>query len=282
MNQFSLFYTGALLFFFADVLQKKTSMQKHTWMYVFNRSAFTAVIAWLACLLFEGLDSFPDWKQACRVMGVSVLCGLGFYFYIKAIHHTRFSNVGSLSIVGTVFQMLIGFFLLHEPFSMSWVPVILLMSTGAVLQLFQRKSFQGAGFVLLSVFFWTIGYTSLSRILQQISVIWSVPLMETTIWMMSGGVLLLRKEKFDFSLFKSNGIVFKLILIGLFIFGGSYWNNLSFQQIPVSVISILQLSMMPIGYILSLKIFKEKPSRIELISFISGCAGFAWYIWMKS
>jgi drug/metabolite transporter (DMT)-like permease len=282
MNQFSLFYTGSLLFFFADVLQKKTSMQQHTWMYVFNRSAFTAMIAWLACLLFEGLNSFPNWKQTGEVMCISLSCGLGFYFYIKAIHHTRFSNVGSLSIVGTVFQMLIGFFLLHEPFTMGWIPAILLMSVGAVLQLLQRQSYQGAGFVLLSVFFWTIGYAGLSRVLQQMSVIWSVPLMETTILMMSGGVLLLRKEKYDFSLLKSKGIVFKLILIGLFIFGGSYWNNLSFQQIPVSVISILQLSMMPIGYILSLRIFKEKPSRIELISFISGCAGFAWYIWMKS
>jgi drug/metabolite transporter (DMT)-like permease len=46
----------------------------------------------------------------------------------------------------------------------------------------------------------------------------------------------------------------------------------------VSVISILQLSVLPITLLLSLRIFREKLTKFEWISFAAGFAGFALYV----
>lgn len=281
MPGFLIFYAGAFVFFMADVLQKKTSAEKNTWTFVFHRSVFTCTIAFLASFALKGFNDFPKPMLTLKIIGVSFICCLGFYFYIKAVNSTKFSNVGALSIVGNAFQLLIGFIIFKEPFHFYLIPVILLMNTGCLLQIALIKNSKGVFDVLLSSFFWTIGYSALSRVLQNMTVIWSVPLMELSIVLMSGCFLFFKKEKWKLHFTSGSVAQMKMAVIGVLVFLGSYLNNLSFRQLPVSVISILQLSMMPIGYVLSLKIFKEKPTRIEWISLITGCAGFALYIWMR-
>ena len=53
----------------------------------------------------------------------------------------------------------------------------------------------------------------------------------------------------------------------------------NFQKLPLTTINVFQLSMMPVGYVLSLKIFKERPSTLEVVSFCTGFAGFALFIY---
>jgi len=281
MNNFLFFYAGSLFYFFADVLQKKTSGQTSTWAYVFKRSVFTASIAWLLAILIAEHRLFPHWKELLLFMGTSIFSCLGFFYYIKAINYTNFSNVGSLSIVGTAIQLTIGFLVFQEPFNWMWLPPILLLCTGSVLQLLQKKTLVGARFVLFSVLSWSIANALLSRVLKNVDVIWSVPLMETALLLMSGFVLFSRKRSYNSNVLLNPSTSIRMSLIGLFIFGGSYCSFLSLQSLPISVLSILQLSMLPIVYLLSLKIFKERPSAIEFISFITGCIGFAWYLMLK-
>lgn len=278
---FLIFYAASFLFYITDVLQKTTSNKQYTWSYIFHRSLYTTVVASFASLFIFGINGFPDISTALKILGVSFLCALGFFYYIKAVNTTNFSNVGALSIIGNVFQILIGIILFKESFTWWMIPVLLLMSTGNLIQLISVKHSKGAIDVLLSVFFWTMGYTALSRVLQNVNVTWSVPLMEFAILLLSGLMVLIKKEKYYDNNNKAISYKIKMFIIGVFIFCASYLNNLSFQQIPVSVISLLQLSMLPIGYLISLKIFREKPTTIELVSFISGFAGFALYVWMK-
>ncbi len=271
---FLTFYVGALLFYFADVLQKLTSNQNNTWGYLFHRSIYTTVIAVVASIIIAGFQNFPDALTVFKIISVSFCCCLGLYFYIKAINSNKFSNVGALSIVGTVFQMLIGFIVFQEPFRIVFIPILLLMSVGNLIQIVTLKNAMGVFNIILSVFFWTIGYTALSRVLQNMNVIWSVPLMELAILMLSGVMVFIKKEQWRNIQSANQLFKIKMVLVAIFIFLGSYLNNIAFQQIPVSVISLLQLSIMPISYLLSLKLFREKPSTIELISFITGFVGF--------
>jgi drug/metabolite transporter (DMT)-like permease len=280
-NDSLIFYLASLLYFFADVLQKKFSANRATWEFVFIRSIYTTAIAWLICLFVQDLNELPSLYKIGEIMGASIFSCLGFYFYIKAINTTNFSNTWSLGIIGTVFQLLIGVFLFNETFKAIWTPAIILMCTGNIIQITQSKAFEGAKFVLLSVLFWSIGNAALSKVLQGVEALWSVPIIESSILLMSGMVVLTSKSFTSHNRQNSKRNSFSLLLVGVFIFVGSYWSQLSLQKIPISRFSILQLSMLPIGYLLSFKIFKEKPSSIEWVSFITGCIGFTWYVFNK-
>ena len=278
---YSSFYLAALFFYFSDALQKTTSSGAITWKYLFIRSCYTAAIALLFNTILFGLNTIPSINIILLMACCSVCCGLGLFFYIKSINTLKFSNVGSLTIVGNVIQQLIGIFLLGEKYNKYNFIAYALMSFGCVYQLINGKTLKGAKYVLLSSIFWTVGYIMLSRVLQKSTIYWSVPIMEITIMIM--GYLCMKfysiantKAAIDKQAITIRPIFF--ILIALLNYFGSLLNNHSFKNIPISTISFLQLSLMPLFYIVSLKIFKEKPNKVELISFITGFAGFAIFI----
>ena len=286
MNLFSAygsFYLSTIFFYFADVLQKTTSKGAITWKYLFVRSYYTSVIAILLTIILFGVNSLPSIAIILQMAFCSVCCGMGLFFYIKSINALKFSNVGSLTIVGNVIQQLTGILLLGEKYTASDFVAYALMSFGCVYQLLFTKTFKGAKYVLLSTVFWTGGYILLSRVLKQTTIYWSVPIMEVTIMIMSYGIMvfysLINKESDSIK----QPITIKpkfFILIAALTYSASLFNNNVYKNIPISTISILQLSIMPLAYLVSLKIFKEKSSKIELISFITGFIGFALFVYM--
>ena len=70
-------------------------------------------------------------------------------------------------------------------------------------------------------------------------------------------------------------------LLGLIIYAGSLASNYSYQKNGLLEISYMQLSMIPILFILSMKLFQEKLKAVEMISFFTGLFGFLLYIWIK-
>jgi len=274
------FYAGAFFFYFADILQKKTSTNRWTWGYLTIRSAYTFVIALAGAFFVAGVDKFPDNVSLISIIGCSVLCGGGLFFYIKAVNLLHFSNAGSLYIVGNVVQHLIGITLLNESFRQLDIPALLLMSFGCIYQLFSSKNHKGAAAVLISTLCWSVGYTLLSFPLKNSNVYWSVPIMEATILIICFLITILSKEKHiaDLTVLKDKRLIPSFLLIGVLISLASYFNNVTYGNIPVSVISILQLSLFPLTFILSMKIFREKLSKIEWISFATGFIGFSMYV----
>ncbi|MFN5334595.1 MAG: hypothetical protein ACK5BV_05355, partial [Bacteroidota bacterium] len=156
------FYAGAFFFYFADILQKKTSTNRWTWGYLTIRTAYTFIIALLGALFVAGVDTFPDTFNLISIIACSAICGGGLFFYIKAVNLLHFSNAGSLYIVGNVVQHLIGITLLNETFKLPDIPALLLMSFGCVYQLFTSSNHKGAAAVLISTLCWSVGYTLLS------------------------------------------------------------------------------------------------------------------------
>jgi drug/metabolite transporter (DMT)-like permease len=265
-----------MFYFVADALQKKSSSQKNTWSYIKVRNSFTFPIAIVASGFITEFSDFPDGITFCKLAGASMVCALGLFYYIKSINHIQFSNVGSLSIVGNVFQWLLGWIFFTE--SVSWLdlPAMLLMFSGCLIQLFNAKLNKGAFYVLACSFFWVTGFSLLSTALKNSNVYWSIPIMEGTILGVS--IFAARSEKgIDSDDTNSNKYFYLLFgLISILIYSGSVFNHIAYQKIPLSTISLLQLSMMPIGYLLSLKLFREKASITEWFSFLLGVVGFAY------
>jgi drug/metabolite transporter (DMT)-like permease len=274
------FYAGAFFFYFADILQKKTSTNRWTWGYLTIRSVYTLAIALTGTLFVAGVDTFPDKLSFLSIIGCSVICGGGLFFYIKAVNLLHFSNAGSLYIVGNVVQHLIGITLLNESFNLPDIPALFLMSFGCIYQLFTSSNHKGAAAVLISTLCWSVGYTLLSFPLKKSNIYWSVPIMEATILVICFLITLLRKEKYsaDLQVLKNKRLIPSFLLIGLLISLASYFNNVTYGNIPVSVVSILQLSLLPLTFLLSMKIFREKLSRIEWISFATGFTGFGIFV----
>ena len=280
-SAYSSFYLASIFFYFADVLQKTTSKGAITWKYLFVRSCYTSVIAIVFTLLFFGVNSLPSIAVILQMSVCSVCCGMGLFFYIKSINALKFSNVGSLTIVGNVIQQLTGILLFGEKYTSSDFIAYALMSFGCVYQLLFTKTLKGAKYVLLSTLFWTVGYIMLSRVLKHTTIYWSVPIMEVTIMLMGYLIMKLYPIVTKKAETIEQHITIKpkyFLLIAILTYCGSLLNNNAFKLIPISIISILQLSLMPIAYIISLKIFKEKTTRVELISFITGFVGFALFV----
>jgi len=274
------FYLNAGLFYFADLLQKITSEKRWTWGYLTLRTVYTFGIALLVTIFYAGFHTFPDTATAFQLAGCSLICGGGLFFYIRAVNQLKFSNAGSLYIIGNVLQTVIGILFLKEPFYPAHVPALLLMSAGCIYQMFTGSSFKGALSVLLSSLCWTVGYILLSFPLKRSNVFWSIPIMEGTILLVCLLVIWKNRKEHhqDMRSIVGNTSPKRFMAIGLLVTAGSYFNHLSFRDIPVSVISILQLSVMPITLLLSLKIFREKLTKVEWISFAAGFSGFAIYV----
>lgn len=268
-------YGAAVVFYVADALQKKTSFKINTWSYLKVRSFYTFPLALIVSGFITRFSDFPDWLSLGKLVGASVICALGLFYYIKAVNHIHFSNVGSLSVVGNVFQWLLGWICLHESISWLDLPAMLLMFSGSMIQLFNTKLSKGAFYVLMCSFWWVCGFSLLSVVLKQVNIYWSIPIMEGTVLGLS-----LWASRFDKKAQspQPNKLQFHLwlVLIAAFIYGGSILNHFAYLKIPVSTISLLQLSLMPLGYLLSLKLFREKASTIEWVSFLLGLAGFAY------
>ena len=274
------FYLNAGIFYLADILQKITSERRWTWGYLTIRTCYTFSIAFLITAFFIGFHNFPDFNTALQIAGCSVICGGGLYFYIRAVNHLKFSNAGSLYIIGNVIQALTGILLFNESFHWIDLPAFLLMSSGCIYQIFTGTSFKGAVSVLLSSLCWTFGYILLSFPLKHANVFWSIPLMEGTILIICLCVIWWNRKKHrtDIKEITQKTNAFQFLGIGLLVTAGSYFNNLSFRDIPVSLISILQLSVMPITLLLSLRIFRETLTKVEWISFATGFTGFSIYV----
>jgi drug/metabolite transporter (DMT)-like permease len=242
---------------------------------------FTFLFSLSATVCIEQFVHFPSFESTLHFLGASFFCTLGLLYYIKSINVLSFSNAGALYITGNVIQQLAGIFFLKEQFHplmlISWV----LMSFGTIYQLCFTEWKKGAGYVLLSSLFWTAGYIWMSYALKGNSIFWSVTIMEATI-LITSTIIMFKNSK---SLFSFEKIPIKKILIycllGLIIYAGSLASNYSYQKNGLLEISYMQLSMIPILFILSMKLFQEKLKAVEIISFFTGLFGFLLYIWIK-
>lgn len=242
------------------------------------RSLYTTLITFLITILWKGHFTIPQTHMLVKLMLDSTICSFGLFFYIKSVNTLNFSNVGSLSIIGIVIQQAYYYFIKNNPIHHLDILACFLMSLGSIIQLFNLKLQKGVFYVFCSCFFWTIGYISLSETLQKIEYYWSVPFMELTVLLISGIATLINRKNDEplFKKYKRN--IGSFILLAILLYISSLFNNYSFKYNSLNTLSFLQLSMMPIVFIISFKIFREKLKLVELIAFLASIIGFALFV----
>lgn len=274
LNPVFAYYLAAGLFYLVDLIQKVTSEQRLTWHYIFIRSIYTTFITFLATICWKGFSSFPPADILAELMLDSAICTLGLFFYLKSLKELNFSNVGSLSIIGIVLQQLYYYLIKQNPVNKADILACILMSTGCIVQLNKFRFQRGVLYTFCSALAWTAGYIALADTLQKTTFYWSVPIMELTVLLISGLATLVSvtSEKPVFGIYKKK--VGYFLLLGIFLYASSLFNNYSFKYNSLNTISFLQLFFMPVSFMMSVLIFKEKPKRVELVSFISSVLGF--------
>jgi drug/metabolite transporter (DMT)-like permease len=224
-------------------------------------------------------EPLPSVFILIQLAGSSLVCGIGFFFYIKALNKNLFSNVIALGVIGGVFQKLFANIILGESNPISFWIALALMLFGFIAQAKDRLQTKGLLWVLLSAFFWPLGYVLLSIPLKKINALWSVPIMELSIMILSLAVVFVFR---GLKSIKKSGNVSQVLLFAIAILTilGSLLQNYTFQQIKISHIGIYQLSVMPITYFLSMRIFREKPTTEEFVGFIFSLSGFIVFLFL--
>jgi uncharacterized membrane protein len=267
------YYLAAVLFYVSDLLQKRSSENRSTWSYIFYRSIYTSIITFLLALfVHEPLDDI-DIASWAQMIFSAMVCVFGLYFYIQSLKTSRFSNVGALSVVGNPLQWILGVVFFHNSWSGWDVIVMTLLGLGSVIQILNVSSFSGARNVLLSALFWTIGYSMLSDAVINFPISWSVCMLEWALLVLSFFFMRMGRgqEQIKFRVTPRLRNVF--LALGVIIFMASYANHFSYKYNDLVDVSMYQLSVYPIFYLLSLSIFREKPSLVEWITFVSGLLG---------
>lgn len=272
-----IFYISSLIFYFVDVLIKYSSINSFTWGYLYKRSIYTSLFSLFALAYFAGSLSVPSFNVLIEIIGSSFLCCLGLFFFVKSIQDFKFSNVIILSVVGNLIQQLMASFFLSEKNSISFWVSFFVMMIGVALQAAVQSTRKGLVWILLSALFWPMGYSLMSIPLKKTNVLWSITIMEIIILTISLFVLIMtrRREEIKIIRGKNNRT---MILIAVMTIVGSIFLNSSYQKIKLSDLGIYQLSVLPLTYLLSLKIFREKPSIIDICSFVFIFSGFAIFI----
>ena len=271
------YYSSIFIFYIVDVLIKKTSVNLSEWKYIFKRSSYSAFFSVILAFFINQFYPLPTINILMQLAACSFICGFGFLFYIKALKCLNFSNIGALGVMATINQQLMAVFIIGEKNSPSYWLAFCLMLVAFIIQAKKTTKVKGLLWVLLSSVFWPLGYVLLSIVLKHTQVFWSIPVMEITLLVISFVALLFSKSKIDTTIFlKKDNIYF--ILIACLTIGGSFLNNLSFKEIKISSLGIFQLSLVPLYYFISMKLFNEKPTKTEGISLLlSLCGLFVFY-----
>ena len=269
------FYGAAALFYLADIIQKRGSQDNNTWTYIFYRSGYTSLITFLLALCFGDSLFALEWFLMFKMMACAFICSFGLFFYLESLKYTAFSNVGALSVVGNPLQWMVGVVFFNNEWKAWDIPIMLLLAVGSIIQIVQNKSFQGAKYVVLCSLSWTVGYSLLSDVIDQFPIHWSVFFLELALWVCSFCFVFFANGRRIPRWSMTPKVRGKLVLLGLVIFAASYTSHYSYKVNELTVISFFQLSLYPIVYWVSLKIFKERPTGVEWITFICGTLGLA-------
>jgi drug/metabolite transporter (DMT)-like permease len=150
---------------------------------------------------------------------------------------------------------------------------MLLLASGSVLQCSFKASRSAAKWVILSSFFWTIGYAWLSHAVQHFPLSWSVAFMEGVVLTASGLMTLFNRGETRQRVVYSIQWTAMMLLLGVIIFGASYFNHYAYRENELALVSMLHLTTFPLYYLISMRIFREKPGKKEWFAFCTGIIG---------
>ena len=248
-------------YFLADIFIKMGSNNQSAAKLIYIRSIYTVALAGIWLMLSGELWLFPDLTNFIWLLACSILCGIGLYFYVKALQSIHFINVSVIGIMGAFIHYMLGVFLYNE-ISNIWFYVAALISCfGIIIQWRRNTTNTGLLDALISSVCWGFGYALLSIPLAATSAIWGTFIMETTILLMAALLLIIQVP--SYSLLKPKLNQWKIIAVAFFTILGSVLVNISYQKFALNILGFMQLAFFPYSIIAGYLLFKERLNKYE-------------------
>ncbi|MEY3843232.1 MAG: hypothetical protein RIR80_804 [Bacteroidota bacterium] len=263
-----------ICFTIVDLMIRKTSLNVNSAQYIAQRSTLTVcfTLAWM--WLIDGFKIPIDPKTTLQMVGCALICGIGLFTFIEATKHLAFSNLLFIQAIGPIIQQVIGKYLFNEPSNWSLQISFVIAIIGILIQSKIPKNTKGIILALISIISWTFGYSLMSIPLKNTEMVWSVLIVEGTILSMAIIGLFIRKNA---KVFIQTRIPKPVILIAGITVIGSYMLNYTYKHFQITNIAWLNLIFLPVTVIASQLIFKEKISKLEIISNVLIFIAFAFY-----
>ena len=274
---YSLFFctlTINICFTIVDLMIRKTSLNVNSAKYIAQRSTLTVCFTLIWMWLVNGFSIPIDVTTSIQMIGCALLCGIGLFTFIEATKHLAFSNLLFIQAIGPIIQQVIAKYLINESMKWSLQISFIIAIIGVLIQSKIPKNKKGIILALISIISWTFGYSLMSIPLKNTEMVWSVLIVEGTILSMAIVGLLIQKNAI---VFIQTRIPKPVILIAAITVIGSYMLNYTYKHFQITNIAWLNLIFLPVTVIASQLIFKEKISKLEIISNVLIFIAFAFY-----
>jgi drug/metabolite transporter (DMT)-like permease len=215
---------------------------------------------------------------ALKIIGISIICGMGLWFFILANRLISFPNVVVINLFGLLVQQLAARFILGEHFSPYFYPSLAICIVGLLVQASVPKLQKGLVLALLSITCWSFGYSLLSIPLKYTAVTWSAFIMESTILFSAWLIYKLTRKDAEQKVEKSPIKPLNFMIIALLTTMGSLLIKQSYKEFQVGEISLLYLFLFPFSLLVSKWYFKEEISKREWLGTIIIFIGIVLFV----
>ena len=252
-------------FFCTDILIRKYSVNANSFSFILKRSAYTVLLSFAVLVGSLTILTPPSGLVALQIIGISIICGMGLWFFILANRLISFPNVVVINLFGLLVQQLAARFILGEHFSPYFYPSLAICIVGLLVQASVPKLQMGLVLALLSITCWSFGYSLLSIPLKYTAVTWSAFIMESTILFSAWLIYKLTRKGADQKVEKSPIKPLNFMIIAVLTTMGSLLIKQSYKEFQVGEISLLYLFLFPFSLLVSKWYFKEEISKREWI-----------------
>ena len=265
-------------FFCTDILIRKYSVNANSFSFILKRSAYTVLLSFAVLVGSLTILTPPSVLVALQIIGISIICGMGLWFFILANRLISFPNVVVINLFGLLVQQLAARFILGEHFSPYFYPSLAICIVGLLVQASVPKLQKGLVLALLSITCWSFGYSLLSIPLKYTAVTWSAFIMESTILFSAWLIYKLTRKDADQKVEKSPIKPLNFMIIAVLTTMGSLLIKQSYKEFQVGEISLLYLFLFPFSLLVSKWYFKEEISKREWLGTFIIFIGIALFV----
>jgi drug/metabolite transporter (DMT)-like permease len=219
--------------------------------------------------LIKPLSNIPWWFWLASV-ALCVFSYFGLYYFTNAVQQGKLSLVAPLGAVAQLFGILTALLAFGETISITKASASVLF----VLSIIQVSIRKGHGitftkqvvFIVLSCFFWGISFPLFLFPVREMGVLPFSLLLEVTVLITS--IFLVKKDlgHLDLQLVEFRKYAPIITVMGLAVFFGVLFNNISLTQIPVSLLITIGLAGEALTILYGMLRFKERLNRREWLA----------------
>jgi len=228
--------------------------------------------------LIKPLSNIPWWFWLASI-ALCVFSYFGLYYFTNAVQQGKISLVAPLGAVAQLFGILTALLAFGETISITKASASVLF----VLSIIQVSYRKGHGitftkqvvFIVLSCFFWGISFPLFLFPVREMGVLPFSLLLEITVLVTSLFLVRHNLGRLDFQLGEFSKYAPIIAVMGLAVYFGVLFNNISLTQIPVSLLITIGLAGEALTILYGMLRFKERLSTNEWLAVAWSTVGMA-------